>query len=319
MTNEDLNKNAPMSADVQRIDNAIVFPCNRRGVRRDDKCGVFNSDFQYIEDSGITRRNKRFNGIPSKEEIGKPKIDKREVFFGGYLIGHFGHFLLESLARLRTANDFDLPIVWASGQKLFDYQRSAFEVLGIDTKRFTILSKPTQFKRLYIQPAEYQVTTFFDPKHRDFLAKFVPSGELGPKTYIARNKFPSAISNTVNESDLVEELRKSGWAIVYPEELSIVEQLNVIANSECVAGIEGSAFHLAILCSEIKSRFIMLRRPDANPNYDTIAKSKQLMQFDLKGHFEDVKDDDLHGRNNLKIIDVNATVDAINDCYVNCH
>ena len=94
-------KNEPNFLRLRAVQDAVLVArpnlhdwSGGAGVLKKGKKG-----FEYLADSGI----KRFG----RDQIKAPKIPQKRAkiqldraVFGGYLYDHYGHFLLESLARL---------------------------------------------------------------------------------------------------------------------------------------------------------------------------------------------------------------------------
>src|SRR6056297_1300280 len=128
---------------VQEERDATVYPWNRSYLVGDNPAGVLDRDGTDIPNSALIRTAGRISQSPRKIASWRIARYHGTVIFGGYMIDHYGHFLLESLARLWFAVDNDLPIVWASGVNLQDYQKDILTRLGIDLGRMLFLKKPT--------------------------------------------------------------------------------------------------------------------------------------------------------------------------------
>jgi len=64
------------------------------------------------------------------------------------------------------------------------------------------------------------------------------------KVYLSRSRLPAELRHLHGEAALEEELRGRGWRVVYPERLSIRDQLLTLAGARTIAGELGSALHL---------------------------------------------------------------------------
>lgn len=64
------------------------------------------------------------------------------------------------------------------------------------------------------------------------------------KLYLSRSRLTAELRHLQGEAALEEELRRRGWRVVYPERLSIRDQLLTLAGARTIAGELGSAFHL---------------------------------------------------------------------------
>lgn len=64
------------------------------------------------------------------------------------------------------------------------------------------------------------------------------------KVYLSRSKLPGNLRMVHEEPELEKHLIERGWKIVYPERLSVLQQLQALAGASVIAGEAGSAFHL---------------------------------------------------------------------------
>jgi len=260
---------------------ALVVPSISNQIRHGTKAGVLDSDGTFVRASGLNRARGIMTKSPKKPEVVDQKV-LDDAYYGGFLKPHFGHFILEGLSRLWPMRDSHLPIVWASGnENLTDWQQFAFQCLGIDPKRFIFPKIAMRVRQLIVPKQGYVIQTEFHSTHRDFLSVFGVSSQREKKVYLSRSKFRSSICNIVNEELIEARLQSLGWEIVCPEEISLAEQIDIFRTSEAVAGIEGSAFHTVVFCSNVKAKIILIRRPEPNKNYDTIAVAKKLNQINI--------------------------------------
>ena len=107
------------SLAVRLIKNSVVYPTIRVASHPGKLLmGVYDDNDEYVEDTALNRRAGE-QGEPMPRDL-FPQVtdsDAPEAIYAGTLYYHFGHFLLESLARAWYANQHpDLPFVWAGQQ-----------------------------------------------------------------------------------------------------------------------------------------------------------------------------------------------------------
>ena len=214
----------------------------------------------------------------------------RDVLFAGHLSYHFGHFLLESLARLWFARDHpELPIVWACRPGppqagLLPWQRQVLDVLRLSNE-VLLLTEPTRFRSVHVPWPGYRVQDAFSARHLAFLATYpVRPRDPDLRLWLSRAGLASAFSS-LHAPRLEAQLADRGWTVVHPERLAIAEQLELLATATRVAGEEGSAFHLLVLLADVSGLQvdIICRDPGRpldrqNGNYGTIARARGLRQ-----------------------------------------
>ncbi len=212
------------------------------------------------------------------------------VIFGGFLFKHYGHFLLESLARLWFAKEHpNFPVVWVGRDGLLlDFQLEIFELLGLKNP-IRFIDRPVSIHKLFLPDPGYLIQTFFAPEHQAFLSVCDPEPvRAGKKIYLSRRHFGGE-SCLTNEAELERRLVQKGFHIYYPEKHTIREQLAYLSSAEKILSLEGSSLHTLILLRELKSQILIIPRPqtEINHNYLTIAQHKGFCQSYLP-------DDDLY-------------------------
>lgn len=216
-----------------------------------------------------------------------------DVLYGGILFRHFGHFILESTARLWAARtlDSDTKIAFSIGSEehwrydepaILGWQRAVFDHLGI-ANDVLMVERPRSADRVLIPDPGLLVP---DRIHPDFLRFLESAGpdhapEPGVRIWLSRSRIDDG-GKTYGMAGLERRLARAGWTILYPEEMTFADQLAALARAERVAGEEGSALHTLIflrnahrLRVDILPRFGSLRQ-----TYRTIAEAKGFTQVE---------------------------------------
>lgn len=272
---------------VREYSGATVYPTIRVGTLPDRLLmGVFDADGSYIERTALERRSGEV-GAPAPREIfpaPRPAGD-RGAIYGGTLYFHFGHFLLESLARLwHAADEPNMPVVWAGshsweGKEFEPWQLEILQILGVRNE-LRILSAPETFERLVIPDVGYRYDDWFHPQHAEFLGRYVgPPQETGRKIWLSRTGMSNGVKD-VNAPAVERRLAAEGWAITYPERSSVRAQLDEISRASVIAGEEGSAFHALMLLQDVSGkRFEIIKRHGMeHRNLHTIGDARSVRQ-----------------------------------------
>ena len=78
------------------------------------------------------------------------------------------------------------------------------------------------------------------------------------KIYLSRTKLPLHKRHILGEKQIETYLSSSGWRIIYPEQLKISEQIEILHKATVIAGNTGSAFHLLMyLGLDISSKCVI--------------------------------------------------------------
>ena len=275
------------SLAARLIKNSVVYPTIRVASHPGKLLmGVYDDNDEYVEDTALNRRAGE-QGEPMPRDL-FPQVtdsDAPEAIYAGTLYYHFGHFLLESLARAWYANQHpDLPFVWAGqhnwqGAELRPWQAEILDILGI-TNPTRIIADPTRFEVLHVPDLGYRYDDRFHPEHAAFLGRYEgPAQVRHRRLWLSRSKTGGKVRD-LNAEPTERRLAHAGWVIAYPETLSVREQLDHLARAEVVAGEEGSAFHTLILLKDISAKkFQIIRRhgPE-HRNMHTIGDARQVDQ-----------------------------------------
>lgn len=247
----------------------------------DDAGGILRSTIDDRHDGSHLYDAADLSIYPNVPDAAEP-----EAIYAGVFFNHFGHFLLESLARLWYAREHPhLPIIWvgvdtwASPPTLKGWQREILDVLGLQNP-VRVLIAPERFHVLHVPDAGYKYADWCHPQHADFLAVFGGIAQVpGRRVWLSRSNVGNGVG-MMNGAMIEENVRKSGWLPVRPEELSVREQLTVLAEAEEVAGEEGSAFHLLLLLSDLSSKqFHVFRRYGfEHKSFHTIGRARSVHQ-----------------------------------------
>jgi len=194
--------------------------------------------------------------------------------FAGHFRHHFGHFLVESTARLwaldhvpRVDSILYLPYR-GDADRGIDTHDSVFALLGIDTPR-------------HAHPGILRVETLVvpelgfgwgdryagSPAYRAFmqgrLAHVAPEG--GERLYVSRAQLRAERGGVLGEAVIEAALARAGFEVFYPERHPVAMQIARYKAARQIVGLDGSALHLAAYVVRPDTRVTMiLRRSKAN-------------------------------------------------------
>ncbi len=241
------------------------------------------------------------------------KYSNQEVIYGGIFFMHWGHFLLEDLQRLWYAKEKNIPIVWVgvngfshTPSQFKSWQNEIFQSLGICNEHI-FLNEPTQFAKVHFPEPGSGINTHIHPQQAQFLGYHEEEPIAGKYVYFSRAK----IRGCTNEESLEVLLKKRGWQIVYPEDLSVAQQLKAMSSAKVCFMIGGSAQHTLLLTKNVQTRFIVIPR-EHTETFNIIANSKSdnYFLFHLKKTvlYSDHKDE----ANDLFTLDLQILEDILN-------
>ena len=261
--------NRHIEPQIEILENAVVCPStspfyNDIGIFVQEST-VFKSDGEVCELSLHLAGDLGFDNIPGPYpgDIDQ-SVRVGTHFYGGVLIGHFGHFLFESLARLWGVDQLNTElqsIVFVKGWGLMGpdgqgalmvphFVDEALRLLSLGGERTVIHQKPVRYQRLVVASQLYGSRLlrghpyFHQFVHR--LKGVKPVNQVKDDcsgVYISRRKLLGG-GGLLCEAVLEENLRRYGYTIIYPEELTIEQQVSIYNTNRRLIFAEGSALHL---------------------------------------------------------------------------
>ncbi len=267
----------PFSGTVQRIGQALVLP-EREG---DGKLasGVLNADGSYVELSRAWIRARKFTPEPHLLPGEEVTDLAGKHLFAGHFRGHFGHFLVESTARLwaldhlgdRPDSILYLPYrgAHAATQKAIDSQKHIFDLLKIDVP-IRCYSGALRVEELYVPELGFGWLDRYagSPAYRHFMCSRLGAAakaEGAEKLYISRAKLAANRGGILAETVIETNLARAGFEIFHPERHPLEVQIARYKAAKTIVALDGSALHLAGYVVQPGTQVAMiLRRSSAN-------------------------------------------------------
>lgn len=271
---------------IERIPDAIIVP--ERRADRKLASGVLYPDGEFCELSTAWIRLRKKILPPTLGASEERKVLAGRHLYAGHLRGHFGHFLVESTARLwgipHLGNQIDGIVYYPYGAKTSNstavgiaaHYREIFEILGIGGQ-VNVVSSPTQVETLYVPELGFgwgeryagsaQYRAFFRNRMSDAV-----EAEGGKRLYISRSGLAAQRGGILGEEVIEENLARQGYEVFRPEKHSLREQMARYKAAEQIVALDGSALHLAAYLMKPGGRVgVILRRSRAN-----------IMDYDLQ-------------------------------------
>lgn len=261
---------------IEVVDRAIWSPtdgCLYRpaGFRVDSSARPFGSPMR-----------RTFPDSPEHMMVGSdlPRLPGA-FLWAGPLTTHFGHFLLEGIARLWAVGRFpDLPIlVTPEGPLQVPSFRTAFlRAAGIGRDRLVAVDRPCVLEQVVVPLPSLVHDGGGHTIHRELPLRVAEALD-GPPTavrpsdrpvHLSRSRLEPARRRAEAEAALERELRRTGFLVISPERLSLRRQIRLWRRHTTFTGQIGSAFHAALLAPD-RRRTVVLAHEDGVPaHYATI-------------------------------------------------
>ena len=264
-------------------ENATVLP-----VRKNDEYGwtglggVLDHQNQYVAlsatlpfvDIGYSAPNRVYR-------------DKKVVYCG-YLIHHWGHFLMEGISRLwyflendPTIDQYVFLLDENEQREIRGNYREFLELLGIWSK-LEFVNTPTTYREVLVPEISYGKLKYYSASHLsvfDTVAKNIhtqPDWKAYPKIYLSRSQLKKEAQYEFGHEVLDDFFAANGYQVLYPEQVSLSQMIFWIHNAQVVAAASGSAPH-NMLFSQQGQHLEILERSVPNNDYQVnINHMKQL-------------------------------------------
>ena len=188
-----------------------------------------------------------------------------EVYiYGGFLHGHYGHFLLSTLSRYwffdRTQYK-GIKILYHAQESIADlFQKQffadSFGAMGLFAEDFVCFEEPVRINKLIVPCPSFEETGF---AHRAFSIQAHKIGDILTKAaviersdtpvYLSKARLRHGVGHLVNEEEFADVLSRQGVDVVYPEQLSLAEQIALFRSRPLIAALTGSALHTSVFAS----------------------------------------------------------------------
>lgn len=252
-----------MNEQYSIIKNGIILP-----FLTNDKGGVCDADMHFIPQSkhnGVWRKL----GGPYEIERGQLTKSNDKVIFLGYFFRHWGHFLIDHLARAWfllgeevDLKDYKIVFLTKNGKGLYGNYQRFFELLGIEKEKIITVDVPTKFLEVVI-PKEAKwgedddmcIAPFKYAASHCTLSRQFENG----KFYLSREHFGDAKNKEFGESSIRKLFEENGYTVLYPETLSLDEQISIFNTADSIACVNGTIPLNAVFGSK-KPKLIVLNK-----------------------------------------------------------
>lgn len=191
--------------------------------------------------------------------------------WAGFAHPHFGHFIADQISRLPAAllkcpSDakilFSLP-KGVGEPKDFFYQ--TLEALGVSRERIVVQREhPIEVETLYAAPLGETLYGTPRPEYLEAIGNLAAANGIentpNGTVYVSRARLPTNLSSLAGETYLEQCLEKVGARIIWPERLTVREQLQSYASASRLVFSEGSALHGRQLLGKIDQEITVIER-----------------------------------------------------------
>ena len=274
---QDGDPSPPFAGLILDLPEAILVPEREGDVKL--ASGVLRADGSYCDLSQGWIRARKPIPAPTLRSSDHVEVLPGTHLFGGHFRGHFGHFLVESTARLWALDHLPvkpdsilyLPYRGEVGaiEKAMEGHDRFYRLLGIDIPIRTF-GTPQRVGRLFVPELGFGWSERYagSPAYRSFMqqrlrAAVAPDG--AKKLYVSRAQLAASRGGVLGETVLEQNLARAGYEIFHPEKHPLDVQIARYRAAEKIVALDGSALHLAAYVANPGTRVAMiLRRSKAN-------------------------------------------------------
>lgn len=227
--------------------------------------GVVDENRNYIDISAIDNR------VQYSYKFDNPIKKNKKVVYCGYLVRHWGHFLVEAVSRmwyfLENDNTIDSYVFFVDTneqRELKGNYREFFELLGVLDK-IEIINTPTEYKEVIVPELGYKWRQYYSDNFKkifDAVAnniKINNEWQKNERIFFTRSKL-NKVANTEFGLDMLDDFfEKNNFKIISPEKISLSEMIFYIRNAQTCASVSGSLPHNMLFGAD-NQRLIIVER-----------------------------------------------------------
>ena len=267
-----------------RGETATILPLRR--VEGDGflfgRGGVVDCDGNYVELSAIPRR------VQLRYPFDAPAYRDEKVVYCGYLVKHWGHFLVEAVARLwyflerdETVDKYVFFLNENEQREIRGNYRMFLELLGIWDK-LEFINRPTTYREVIIPELGFHCRHHWSQKFLNIYNTVAENITVNPdwpvheKLYYSRSQLAKGQDFEFGLEVLDDFYEKNGYTILYPEKVPLDEMIHYIRNSKVVATLSGSLPHNMLFASNGQQLEILERCVLNNDFQTNVNRMRQL-------------------------------------------
>ena len=275
---------APFEGAVDVVRHGYVMPDRAHDARF--ASGVLLADRSYCERSRTWIRARKTTVPPTLKRSEVVEDLAGRHLFAGHIRGHFGHFLVESTARLWALGALEEPV---DGIIFTPYRgkpraarialkslRPFFDQLGI-TVPIQSFPHAVRVEELIVPELGFGWNERYagSPQYRAYMrsrlgASIVAEG--AERLYISRARLPDVRGRVLGEEVIERMLADQGYEVFHPEKHPLEVQIARYKAAKQIVALDGSALHLAAFFMGPEDRVAIIQRRSRSNVVDYIRQ-----------------------------------------------
>lgn len=246
------------------------------------KGGVVDCQGQYVDLSAIPGR------VQFAYPFENPETREETVVYCGYMVNHWGHFLIEGVTRLwyfleqdASVDKYVFFLDEGEQRQIQGNYREFFQLLGIWDK-LEFINRPTTFRRVIVPDRGIHMRQGYAPKLLgvfDRIAENVrpqPDWDTPEKIYFSRSQFQKGQPFEFGFDALDNFFAKNGYTILYPEKVPLSRMIHYIRSCQVVATLSGTLPHNMLFARSGQKVEIIERLVINNDNQTDVNRMRDL-------------------------------------------
>lgn len=180
----------------------------------------------------------------------------------------YGHWLVDILYKAYLSNMLNIDVLFLIREDTHKFALELLRVFGVNDSR--VIKYNAVEERILLESC-YHITPI---RFRDSVNPIISEvfahddGQLGPlekKIYLSRKNIDGRKRRCLlNSKEVEEEFIGAGFQIIYPELLSISDQIEIFSRASAIAGEAGSALHNSLFALPEAEVIILQSRSDGS-------------------------------------------------------
>lgn len=239
---------------VSRHSNVYLLPVRPGESREFGIGGAVDGQLKYIPESAMRRGEYVMMGGEYQFDPASAEFIDDELIYLGYLHNHWGHLLVDCCARLWHASQNPAMravfITTAGFDREYHKNIKRFlELAGVQPDRILFVNKPVKIGSVIFPDQAYSPGSYYSQEFIDMISRVVRNitpgiDESRDKIYFSRSHLRK--HNEFGREVIDELFNLAGYTTLYPEELTIDDQIYYLNNCGSLAVTSGSLTHNVI-------------------------------------------------------------------------
>ena len=300
-TAEEQNFFSNQVLSIKTFDNITLLPPKFKSWRTVPMCigGGVDEQNNYVEETATINFNiyRMYGSYQYDSE--KVKYSDETVFFSGFYVQQWGHFLLECISRfypiIQNPEKYkDMKIIFLPMRENDEINGTFLELLnliGIMEEQIVILREPTRYKKIIVPEPSLNTNIFWTKEYETIINHIVEKAMEKPskikthkKIYLSRKNWALSYDRDIGEDKIERFFNKNGFKSVSMEKHSLVEQIHILQGADHVASAICTLPHNLLFARDGIKSAIINKMPRYNSSQFQIDDFKNIDATYIDGY-----------------------------------